>query len=186
MHMDRLLTMKFSKELKIYMARYNKYVSNDEWFEYKNIKKELKQIVSCYPRIITNIKTYKYNFDHKECCVCLENTNLMNTFCCHNHVHHKCLVKSLAFSNMLCPLCRSSIDKVLSNNKYDEKECFDSNVLSLIAKIYQNKIKIENYYKNNIDNKIIKEYKNINNKAIVKICKKINKKIAIDIQEKLI
>jgi hypothetical protein len=174
--------MKFGKELKSFIQSQHN-INNDYWFEYKFIKKELKNIVINYPNIINNIKTYKYNYDNNECCICLENKNLMKLFCCQNFIHHNCLVNSLAFCNTNCPLCRKTIQNVLTYHKNNIKECFDIEILSLISIIHKNIIKIEEYCKYNADNKFIKDYKKLNYKAIIKICKKIKKSIAIDLND---
>jgi len=179
--------MKFGKELGTYILKYKDYICGDKWFNYKIVKKIIKNISIIYPNIINNIKTYKYNYDNEECCICLENRNLMQTFCCHNYIHHNCLVKSLAFSNPQCPLCRITIKKVLLYNVRDKKESFDSEILSLIGRLYQEIEKIKSCNKELIKNKnIIKIYKDINLKAIIKICKKIKKMLAIDIKESMI
>jgi hypothetical protein len=174
--------MKFGKELKSFIQSQNN-ISYENWFEYKSIKKCVNNIIINYPNIINNIKTYKYNYDNNECCICLENKNLMKLFCCHNFIHHKCLVNSLAFCNSNCPLCRKTIHNVLAYDKNNIKECFDIEVISLIGIIHKNILKIEEYCKNNTDNKFIKDYKKLNYKAIIKICKKIKKSIAIDLKD---
>lgn len=177
--------MKFNKELDEYKKRYIKYISNDKWFNYKYVKKVLKYTIVYYSNVINNIKNNVYNYDNnEECCICLENDNLMRTFCCHNYIHHKCLVHSLTYSKSTCPLCRSPIEKVIKNNKNDEKEGFDTVIIRLLSNMHLNIMNIEEFCINNkLDKKIISVYKRINYKAIIKICKKINKRIGINIKE---
>lgn len=175
--------MKFNKELHNIIIRYNKIISYDNWFEYKNIKKKIKNISIVHNEIIKNIKNNNYDYEDEECCICFENNNLMKTFCCHKYIHHKCLVYSLAFSNSYCPLCRETLGKTLSScDTKNEKEIFDAKIISLISVIHLNIRKIENFYNTN-NNKIIPEYKKINYKALIKICKKINKKLCINLKE---
>jgi hypothetical protein len=176
--------MKFNKELEDYINKYKKYINADKWFSYKKFKKQLKSIIFKYPDIIKNIKNNIYNYDNEECCICLENKNLMKTFCCHNYIHHKCLVHSLTYSNSYCPLCRSIINRTINCNINDNKERFDAEILGLVSNIHLNIINIETYYYNNrVSNKILNEYIKINKKAIIKICKKIDKRLGINIRD---
>lgn len=176
--------MLFNKELNANISKYKKYIDTDKWFEYKKLKKIIKYISIRYPNIINNIKNNIYNYENEECCICLENNNLMKTFCCHKYIHHKCLVHTLSFSNSCCPLCREIINKMIICNLDDDKEEFDTKILSLISIIHINIIKIENYilYNKVTKNRIIREYKIVNYKAIIKMCKKIDKKLGLNIK----
>jgi hypothetical protein len=172
--------MKFNKDIKIYSEKYKKYVQNDWWFNYKHIKKLLKEFVIKYKELSFN------NDEDDECCICMENKNLMKTFCCHNSIHHVCLVHTLAFTtNSSCPLCRSPMLNVIKYDVTNIREKRDADLLGLISNIHINIMNIENICKNKKikNSKVLQKYKEINNQAIVKICKKIYKRLNIDLKQ---
>jgi hypothetical protein len=173
--------MKFNKEFDkaIYAINRDKSViPKHYWFDYKQLKKMLKNI----------IKTAQSPRSHTgdECCICLESTApMMQTFCCHNCIHHKCLVDSLMYSSSNCPLCRTSFKPFFADMEVSLKERADARILSMIIYIYLNILKIENVSKGNLikDASIRRKYIYLNRTAVTKICKKIHKKLKIDLKD---
>jgi len=174
--------MKFNKYLREHTLKYNKYINPNDWFAYKFIKKLIKKTVRQYPDFINTFPSYS---DSESCCVCLDNENLMKTFCCHNYIHHKCMVHTLAFSTSGCPLCRSDIATAIKYDATYPREKFDGDIISIISHIHLNILRIENICKSKLitNSKMLKKYKQINYTAVIKICKKINKYLHIDVRQ---
>ncbi len=171
--------MKFNKQLDAVKNRYKCVIPIDQWFEYKKIKKLLKN--ASY--IIKN--KIKYNPYAVQvpvedcCCVCLENDKLMKMFCCNNVIHHVCLIQVLTSSVMSCPMCRSNLQKVIAYEQDQAIQQLDATILSLISVIHLNINKIEDTYKSRVisNAKLMKIYSYWNYMAVIKICKKIEKQL---------
>jgi len=174
--------MKFNKYMRYHIVKYNKYINQKAWFDYKFIKKQIKRIMRQYPMYINS---FTYYSDNDSCCVCLESDNLMMTFCCHNYIHHKCLVHTLAFSTPGCPLCRTDIAKAIKCNATEPREKFDADIISIISHIHLNIMRVENIIQQKLitSSKVLKMYKKMNYTAVTKICKKFNKYLHIDVRQ---
>lgn len=184
--------MKFSKELSNNIQKYKQYIPKEYWFNYKMFKKKLKYLVLdhyllIHQRNLLTINNEKTH-DDNECCICLESSNLMKTFCCHNYIHHQCLVHTFTYSNVNCPICRTPIQDSIKFNPQNEEESLDAGILSFISCIHLELMKI--YYLCNNKLKyilmsrqyIIKTFYEINMTAVSKICKKIDKQLYINIR----
>lgn len=164
--------MKFNKTIQKYKVQYSNKIPTHYWFDYKHIKKLIKQ---------TN--SYE-SVSQDECCICLEsNTNLMTTFCCHQNIHHTCFVHTMAFSKApLCPLCRADIANAIQYDKDNTKQVFDANIISIISYIHLNMMKIKDVCEKKLiqNTELMKKYKKINHTALIKICKKMNKHLHVN------
>lgn len=171
--------MKFNKKINKIAEKYHYYIPYEYWFNYKGFKKILKDILQIRLNyVMMNIQDCN---NEDCCCVCLENDNLIKTFCCKNSIHHVCLFRVLSSDIGNCPMCRAELLKVLkfSNNR----EFYDAKIISLISIIHININNIEAFIKR----KVIKEkylpiYIEYNRQAIVKMCKKIDKNLHINCQ----
>jgi len=169
--------MKFNRTLRGYITKYKYSIPQQCWFDYKMLKKQLKQIKKEYRNII------QPSNNNGECCICLEEGYLMEMFCCKQFIHHKCLVHVFASTTILCPLCRANIHEYMISKSKTHQQKLDTTILSLLSNIYLNIMKIENVYNNKIilNPKILEKYCSINYTAIIKICKKIKKCLYIDV-----
>jgi len=137
---------------------------------------------------IPNISNKNTSILQDECCICLESKNLMKTFCCHNFIHHHCLVHTFAYSNENCPLCRAPIQDSIRFNPTNLEESLDAEILSLISSVHLEMIKFYYVYNNQLiyrlsrKQNIIKTFYQINITAVTKICKKIDKHLHINIK----
>jgi hypothetical protein len=164
--------MKFNKKLTGVINKYSKHIHPEYWFDYKRLKKILNETY----RLLHTLKSREAPNDTSEdiCCICLEPDNLMPTFCCHNSIHHVCLVKVLCSFVASCPMCRASIEKALVF--HNDREYYDTRILTLISVIQLNINKVENIYKQNcIPDKYLRKYCYYNYIAVIKISKKIDK-----------
>lgn len=177
--------MKFNKELNRFMTKYCKNVPLNGWFDYKIIKKKLKIIVQTYNSVIETLKSY--NNDEEECCICLDNKNVMKTFCCSQPIHHTCYIAALVYTSQSCPLCRQP-----SFGYFQHKDMIKENIqklnieiLSLISCIHLNIIKVENICESHIirNHNIRLKYCSINYNAVIKICKKILRYFYVDVKD---
>jgi hypothetical protein len=187
--------MKFSKELNKNIQQYKNIIQKEYWFNYKLFKKKLKSIILKHYLLlnqrnlinITYLNTCNVTLTNHddvseidECCICLESNNLMKTFCCHNYIHHHCLVHTFTYSNIYCPLCRAPLQDSIKFNPANTEESLDSEILSLISSVHLELIKIH-YLCNNqlrtLKPTISKTYYNINMTAVIKISKKIDKHV---------
>ena len=169
--------MKFHKTLCKNSHKYRLHILPDFWFEYKNMKKHINRIKTTYPSLITN--TEKQTDD--ECCICLEQEQLMNMICCNQNIHYTCFMKNIMY-NTTCPLCRSDI-ATINKNKQTEKHYFDAEILSLLSNIQLNILKVETVYAKKLiaNTRIMKKYCHLNYLAVMKTCKKIKKHLHIDV-----
>lgn len=194
--------MKFSKELLNNIQKYKNYIPKEHWFNYKMFKKKLKHLVLehyllIHQRNLLNskdnlndekYKTHMTNNEYDECCICLESSNLMKTFCCHNYIHHHCLVHTFTYAGMNCPLCRTPIQESIKFNPQNEQESLDAGILSLISCIHLEMMRIHHICNNQLKESLIsrhhilKQFYNINMLAVTKICKKIDKQLHINIK----
>lgn len=178
--------MKFNKVLNKHIEEYKHIVPSVYWFEYKKIKKLLNKVLEIQKHITPAITDTSVS-ESADCCICLENTApMMQTFCCHNVIHHKCIVDSILHTSITCPLCREDFQQYFKNPPTTRcQAAIDCNVLSMISWIYLNIMKIENVWKHNwiTDEKIKQHYITQNYTALIKICKKIKKCINIDLQD---
>jgi hypothetical protein len=171
--------MKFGKEYSKYIIKIKEIDNRIVYVDYKNLKKLIKNIIENYSDIITYNSNIIYNTDD-ECCICLDNKNLMKTFCCHNYIHYTCFIDSMMNCSQSCPYCRCNLkDSIKYKNKLEE---YDACIISLLSVIHIYLYDIERYCKNNSikDYDTLVKYKQLNYIAIIKICKKINKKLNID------
>ncbi len=166
--------MKFNKKLTSIIKKYNKHIPPHYWFDYKYLKKILNDAY----KLLQNIKI---SDNDDTCCICLEGNNLMKTSCCHNSIHHLCLVKVLCSFVASCPICRARIEKVIVYN--NDVERYDNKILTLISIIQLNINKIENVYRQKlIPKKYLRKYCYYNYTAVIKITKKIDKYLRTDIK----
>jgi len=172
--------MKFNKKLLSVIEKYKKHIPPQHWFDYKRLKKLLKD---AYALKSSSKDPYNdRNNDEDICCICLENDNLMKTFCCHNTIHHTCFVKVLCQTIAKCPMCRAPIEKTLIY--HNDAECYNSKIIGLISVIQLNINKIEDIYKKKlVPKKYLRKYCYYNYTAIVKITKKIDKYLHTNIKE---
>lgn len=170
--------MKFNKTLRAQMTKYKHIIPNQYWFEYKDIKKIIKQL--------SNYNSYNQKeHETNECCICLDSRNLMSTFCCNQPIHHECLIRCILSNNVspICPLCRQDMMNYFQNASMikDLQHKHNLQIISMLGKIHLNILKIENVYnKLQVKKKIVKTYVSYNHKAILKICKKIKKHLHHD------
>lgn len=168
--------MKFNKKLYKIEEKYHYYIPYEYWFNYKGFKKILKDILQIKLNYVTNIEDCN---NEDCCCVCLENDNLIKTFCCKNKVHHLCLFRVLSSNIASCPMCRADLFKVLKSG--NNIEYYHSKVISIISIMYLNIDKIETIIKNKaIKEKYVPIYIEYNRLAIIKMCKKIDKNLHIN------
>jgi hypothetical protein len=91
-----------------------------------------------------------------ECIICMDNLNtydIINTICCKQDIHKKCIVECFR-NNGRCPLCRKQyILKEDLENEYENYKIKESNIPSLIVNIditdnhgYQYRYNCENIY----------------------------------------
>jgi hypothetical protein len=108
---------------------------------------------------------------------------LMQMFCCHQYIHHTCVMQLSACCGLLCPLCRANIHEYINKKLETRRQKLDADILSLFSRIHLDIIKIENVYNRRLIINFItlQKYCHINYKAIIKICKKIKKSLHIDI-----
>ena len=174
--------MKFNKELRKYADKYKNKINSTYWFDYKLIKKLIKNALCKYPQFIASLPS---KHPDESCCICLENDNLMLTFCCHNYIHHACMIHALAFCNSSCPLCRTDIRNAIEYNPTNNKEKFDSEIMAIISNIHLGIMRIENICNQKLIThpKLLQKYKKMNHTAIIKICKKIYKYLHIDVMQ---
>jgi len=159
--------MKFNKKLTSIVKKYEKHIPPHYWFDYKRLKK----ILSDTCKLLHTLRDTHEIED--TCCICLEGNHLMKTFCCHNSIHHICLVRVLC-SFASCPLCRKNIEKVLIF--HNDAEHYDAKIITLISVIQLNIDKIENIYQQKlIAKKYLRKYCYYNYTAVIKITKKIDK-----------
>ena len=177
--------MKFNKQLDKIITKYKYIIPPEHWFEYKKVKKLLKDATKVI-KFSLQYNPYQNNQNDDDCCcICLENNKLMRTFCCKNLIHHICLMQVLTSPVSSCPICRSHILKVLCHDINNPKNVFDAKILSLVSTIQLNINKIEQVS----NSKIIKNpqlhdlYRKNNYLAVVKICKKIEKQLHINIKD---
>lgn len=174
--------MKFSKALQQHVHQYytNDFIPIEYWFQYKKYKKILNTIKK------HNLELYRDFGDGTECCICLEtNVPMMQTFCCHNLIHHKCFIQSILSTSTACPLCRTDVVQFFRQQPKTNEECVNYNVLALISNIYLDIIKIEDVCNNMliVSEKIRQHYIQLNYTALTKICKKIKKYTSIDLKD---
>lgn len=165
--------MKFNKKFKTIIDKHEKYIPRELWMKYKDLKKLLHEIILLRPSQDTS------SLDADDCCcICLENDNLMKTFCCNNFIHEMCLFKVLSSNIPCCPFCRANISEVL---KYkNDSQYYYIRVLSLISILQINIIAIESIIKQNIiSQKYVPVFCQYNQLAIIKISKKIDKHLHI-------
>jgi len=139
--------------------------------------------------ITSNMITVQDNYvvTDDECCICLESSNLMKTFCCHNYIHHHCLVHTFTYSSINCPLCRSPIQNSIKFNPSSLQESLDADILSLISSLHLELMKIYHVCNNQLKftlakQNILQQFYQINMTAVSKICKKIDKHLHINIK----
>ena len=177
--------MKFNKRLTKIIDKYQKDISPEFWFNYKACKKLLNDLInirSQTPCVSFGVKSDEKKddeYDEDTCCICLQDDNLMKTFCCNNYIHHLCLFRVLTSSNASCPICRADIHKVLAYK--NEHDYYNAKVISFVSIIQLNITRIEELIKL----KVIKEkhidiFTNYNQIAVLKICKKIDKNLHIN------
>jgi hypothetical protein len=153
------------------IAKYRHCILSEHWFEYKFIKKCINNAKEYHPDIID---------ESEECCICLENKQLMHMLCCKQPIHYTCLLQTIAY-NESCPLCRSNVfEYILHNQKH-----FDAQILSLLSHIQLNIMKIQRIVNMKLikNPMILEKYCHINYTAVIKICKKIRKKLDIDVSQ---
>jgi len=176
--------MKFAKTFAKKIVQYQEHIPYHFWFNYKYFKKRLKIIINQYADIIEKRKHHCAN-EENECCVCLQSNDLMKTFCCHQYIHHVCLVHTLTFGNALCPLCRTKIDTVISFNSNDREESLDSDILSIVSYMYIDFMRFSSIFRRSLiyNEKMAYDFYTTNLTALDKICKKIDKHLAINTRE---
>lgn len=163
--------MKFNKRLQKIVNQYKKHIPHEYWFNYKSFKKILNDI--------TKIKPIHTMQDNEDCCVCLENNNLMNTFCCQNKIHHVCLFRVLASDIASCPMCRADIYTVLKFK--NETDYYNARIISLISMIQLSINRIETIIRQGtMKEKYIRKFSEYNRIAVIKMCKKIDKNLHIN------
>jgi hypothetical protein len=178
--------MRFDEKLRTYIMRYRDDIHQEYWFEYKSLIKRIASMLRKY----SDIDQYVCQDKSEDCCICLENGKLMRTFCCHNHIHHKCLIDSIISVSEKCPICRKDCLQFFDSSTYHTKsleEQFNLDILSIISLIYLNILRIEKYINHNMPNNdpLTQKYSHINYIAIQKICEKIETFLHINVQDLL-
>lgn len=175
--------MKFGK---IYYNTIQNIFSNNDilYYDYKFIKQQIKHINTL--KIFEN----KNINESYECPICLEEileTNHIKLPCCNQYFHPFCIINSICYSNIYCPLCRDNLTHFFTTNY----ENYNIKILILISKILLSIINIDESYKKLIikknkwyrylflhtDQTKINKYCEINTIAILKSIKKINKNL---------
>jgi hypothetical protein len=170
--------MKFNKKLIRVIEKYQKHIDLQYWFDYKRLKKMLKDAYALKRKDVCE----HINECEDMCCICLDNDNLMKTFCCHNTIHHTCFVKVLCSTIAKCPMCRAPMEKTLMY--HTDIECYNSKIIALICVIQLNINKIESVYKKKlVPQKYLRKYCYYNYMAVVKITKKIDKYLHTNIKD---
>lgn len=171
--------MKFNKKLNKIVEKNKLYIPYDFWFNYKGFKKVLNDI-----KRLNKAEQKEIASDTEDCCcICLENDNTMQTFCCKNCIHHTCLFRVLSSNIASCPICRADIYKVLKFT--NEREYYNAKVISLISMIQLNINRIEDVVRQKyiFNHKYMKIFIQYNRLAIIKMCKKIDKNLHISCKQ---
>jgi hypothetical protein len=175
--------MKFNKQLTNYIQKYKNDISDTFWFDYKFIKKHLKNILLRYKECIENPIITDVD---DCCCICLENSNVMKLFCCDHYIHHVCLLECITRVSNECPLCRNDLIHYIKSpwylHRYDAN--YNIEIIKLLSNIHLNIIKIENIIQRKfILKSVIQKYINANHLAIIKICKKVDKHLKLNCKQ---